>query len=75
MKPANVRKFRSVAAFLRSQESQRKRSRRFRLGIALLGALFTVFAALTASGIIPPEGRDLAISAGAVAFGLSVTRS
>ena len=73
MKPANVRKFRSVAAFLRNQETQKKKTRRFRLGVVVLGAVFTAFAALTASGIVPPETRDLAISAGAVAFWLSVT--
>ena len=72
MKPNNVRRFRSVALFLRTQDTKRRASRRFRWGIVMLGALFTIAAALTAGGIVPPEGRDLAISASAVAFGLSV---
>jgi hypothetical protein len=37
-----------------------------------LGTLFTLAAALTAGGLVPAAGSDLAISAGAVAFGLSV---
>lgn len=62
---------RTVARFLRREEERKRITRRRRIATLVIGAVLAAAHALVMVGVLPPEGRDFALSAGAVALGVS----
>lgn len=62
---------RTVKRFLRREEERARITRRRRIATLVFGAVLAAAQGLVVAGVLPPEGRDLAISAGAVALGVS----
>lgn len=61
----------AVTRFLRKQADRERLARRRRVATLVIGAILVAAQLLVMAGIMPPEGRDLALSAGAVALGVS----
>ena len=71
---AEEKAMRSVATFLDRERARRRSSRRTWFGLLGLLAGVGVLHAMTVAGWLPPEGRDVIVSASAVGLGVLAQR-
>ena len=71
---AEEKAMRSVATFLDRERARRRSARRTWFGLLGLLAGVGVLHAMTVAGWLPPEGRDVIVSASAVGLGVLAQR-